>query len=115
MIRTSTLVWLGLAIVMGSGLFYLKYEVQDLEQSLVRLNTEVRDNKQALHVLRAEWSYLNQPDRLARLSRRYLDLVALAPERITTLADLPPIMDGRERARSSPRANGPAARPRAHP
>lgn len=90
MIRTTTMLWLGIAGVLVAGLFYLKYDVQELERALVGLNTEIAEDERAIHMLTSEWSYLNQPDRLADLSRRHLGLEPLARERILRLSDLPP-------------------------
>lgn len=90
MIRATTMLWLGIAAVMGAGLFYLKYDVQELERNLAQLNGEIAEDERAIHVLTGEWSYLNQPDRLDDLSRRYLGLTPLVRGRIMTLTDLPP-------------------------
>jgi len=92
--RNSTLLWLSLAGAIGGGLFYLKYDVQGLEKKLESLNEQVAANESAIHVLNAEWSYLNQPDRLADLSRRHLRLGKLDRERIATFAELPLRFDG---------------------
>ena len=43
----------------------------------------------AIHVLGAEWSYLNRPDRLQVLAERYLDLTPIQPAQISTLQTLP--------------------------
>jgi hypothetical protein len=90
LIRATTMLWLSIAAVMGAGLFYLKYDVQELERMLARLNGDIAEDERAIHVLTGEWSYLNQPDRLDDLSRRYLGLAPLARARIMTLTDLPP-------------------------
>lgn len=90
MIRVTTMLWLAIAFVMGAGLFYLKYDVQDLERTLARLNGGIAEDERAIHVLTGEWSYLNQPDRLDDLSRRHLGLAPLSRDRIVRLSDLPP-------------------------
>ncbi len=90
MIRATTVLWLAIAAVMGAGLFYLKYDVQELERTLARLNGDIAEDERAIHVLTGEWSYLNQPDRLDDLSRRYLGLAPLARARIMRMTELPP-------------------------
>lgn len=104
--RLSTILWLGLAGIMGTGLFYLKYDVQVLERTLERLNVDIAEDRRAIHVLKAEWSYLNQPDRLSDLSRRHLSLAPLARRNIVRLIDLPLTFDAG--AQATPKA-GPAA------
>lgn len=89
MIRAATLVWAMLAIAVGVGLFMLKYEVQGLEDELTRLNREIRADRAAIHVLEAEWSYLNDPARLRDLATRHLGMAPLAPDQVSTVAQLP--------------------------
>jgi hypothetical protein len=89
MIRPSTLLWVGLAGAVGFGLFQLKHEVQALEDEMFRLNRAVIAEQQAIHVLKAEWSYINQPQRLQSLAARHLDLQPMKPAQLGTLADLP--------------------------
>jgi hypothetical protein len=89
MIRLSTLLWVGLACAVGFGLFQLKHEVQELEDEMFRLNRAIVAEQQAIHVLKAEWSYINQPQRLQALAARHLDLQPMKPAQFGTLADLP--------------------------
>lgn len=89
MIRAATILWVALAALVGVGLFQLKHEVQALDEELVRLNRRIAEEHRTIHVLKAEWSYINQPQRLERLAQRHLDLVPMKPQQITRLADLP--------------------------
>ena len=87
--RTATIFWLGLAGLLGAGLFHLKYDVQSLEKHLTGLNAEIVRNQEAIHVLEAEWSYLSQPERLQKLAAKRLELVPVTPAHIVTFGDLP--------------------------
>ncbi len=89
MIPRSGLMWLGLALAIGGGLFDLKHDVQSFEDELNRLNRAMSAEQQAIHVLKAEWSLMNQPARLQGLAARHLDLVAMDPRQIVQVADLP--------------------------
>jgi hypothetical protein len=89
MIRPSTVMWLALAGVVGFGLYHLKQEVQALEDELFRLNRSILAEQESIHVLRAEWSYINQPSRLQALTLRHLDLQPTKPAQIGTVAKLP--------------------------
>lgn len=89
MIKRATLVWLLLAACAGTGLFILKYEVQALEERLAAINHDVLDDLDAIHVLKAEWAYLNQPARLEDLGRRLLEMEPMASDQTTTIDQLP--------------------------
>ena len=89
MIRKSTLLWVALTGAVGFGLYHLKHEVQALEDDLFRLNRTILAEQEAIHVLRAEWSYINQPARLQALSSRHLDLQPTKPAQLGTLAGVP--------------------------
>lgn len=74
MIRLSTFIWLLLAGGMLAGLFHMKYEVQDREAELRTLQREIVEHREAIDILRAEWSHLNNPERLTRLNAQHLRL-----------------------------------------
>jgi hypothetical protein len=85
----ATLFWICLAALVGFGLFHVKYKVQELEEELGRLNADIMREQEALHVLRAEWAFLNRPERLEDLNARFLHLGPLTPAQIGSLDDLP--------------------------
>jgi len=91
--RQTTIFTLLVAAVMSVALFFLKYEVTHLEEELDKLNRTIDQNQEAMHVLRAEWSYLTDIERVRALSHRYLDLGPTNPIRIVTIDDLPPAND----------------------
>ena len=54
------------------------------------LRRQIEANLSSIHVLEAEWSYLNDPLRLADLARRHTDLLPTTPNQIGDIANLPP-------------------------
>jgi cell division protein FtsL len=90
MIR-ATVAWLLLIVLAGTGLFLVKHEVQDREEKLARLDEQIAKDRETIHVLRAEWAYLTQPSRLARLADRYLGLKPPAPGQIADSIDKLPL------------------------
>ena len=73
--RISTLLALAAAAASGALLFWTSQSVQQ-EQTRLRSLERARNNEeQALRVLRAEWAYLNRPDRLEALARGHLNMV----------------------------------------
>lgn len=89
MIRRRNIFWIVLAGTLGYGLYHLKHEVQALEDELFRLNRQILAEQETIHVLRAEWSYINQPQRLQSLAARHLELQPTKPAQLGSLASLP--------------------------
>lgn len=89
MMRFGTFFTLSVAVAAGIGLFHAKYRVMALEGELASLQQQIQRDREAIHVLKAEWSFLNDPDRLAELSRRHLELAPVAGSQLATLADVP--------------------------
>ena len=75
----TTLLFLLLAGALSVALFSVKYQVQDLEEELVGLNRSITSEKKSIHVLKAEWSHLNDPERLAILAERHLGMKPVTP------------------------------------
>ncbi len=90
MIRVSVLVWTIILALLGIGLFQVKYNVQSKERELRDVRRQIEVNLTSIHVLEAEWSYLNDPLRLADLARRHTDLLPTTPNQIGDIAALPP-------------------------
>lgn len=75
----------------GVGLYFVKHEVKEQEVRLAELNRAIQTNQETIHVLKAEWSYLNDPARLKQLSEKYLDMKVIEPTQVTTLQALGPV------------------------
>lgn len=75
--RKSTLLWLVLALSCGTTLFYTSQKVHDSREKIVALVRQAAQEEESIRVLRAEWSYLNQPKRLEKLAGAYLDLAPM--------------------------------------
>lgn len=114
MMRFGTVLTLGLAVAAGIGLFYAKHRVQALEVELSVLQQQILRDRESIHVLKAEWSFLNDPDRLAELARRHLDMAPVSGTQLARFEDiplrLPPVAPPEEEPgiESVPSANAPA-------
>ena len=91
--RGVNILWAAIILSVAVALFIVKYEVQHVEDQLTETHRAIAAERQAIHVLNAEWSYLNDPDRLARLSKSHLGLVHLAPDRVIGMDRLPPELE----------------------
>ncbi|QQG36080.1 MAG: energy transducer TonB [Micavibrio aeruginosavorus] len=90
--RLSSLLALSLSIVSGAMLFSTAQKVQQTEIVLNRAQTAVAQERQTIRVLRAEWDYLNRPDRLESLVKNNLEMIPVKPEAVQgDTADLPDV------------------------
>lgn len=112
MIRGITILWSLLALTAGICLYLLKHQVQVLEDELAALNRQIRMDRQAMHVLDAEWTYLNDPSRLRDLAEKHLGLQPMGPQQVATMAGLPRKV---AEMKASPRSDEKAAAPKVRP
>ena len=63
--------------------------MQSLEGDLGQINRQILRDQEAIHVLGAEWSLLNEPARIADMSRRHLELTPFTAAQLANFADLP--------------------------
>ena len=91
MIRPGTMMWIGTAALAGVALFVVKYKVQDLNDELASLKSKIRVEQETVHVLKAEWSYLNRPERLEKLATRHLELEPVVPGQLGSFATEDPV------------------------
>ena len=89
MIGRTTFLWLLLAALAGYALFQVKYQVVTLEEEMARLNAATLREQNQIHVLAAEWSYLNQPQRLEELNERFVYLKPINPVQFAAIASIP--------------------------
>jgi hypothetical protein len=82
---TGTILWTCLAGAVGVVLFTVKHEVKDQERRLTELNRDIQREQEAIHVLKAEWSYLNDPTRLRALSEKHLGMRPIGPTQVASL------------------------------
>ncbi len=82
MIRLSYVIGLILFSFSVFGLFQIKFKVQSLHIEVAEIKKQLEHEKNSIHVLKAEWAYLNQPERLQKLSEKYLNLKELQHDQI---------------------------------
>jgi len=88
MIGRGALLFFALAAVTGYGMYQLTYDVVALEDELAQRNRQILARQEAIHVLKAEWAYLNEPGRLQVLAERHLDLQPLTATRVVAMSAL---------------------------
>lgn len=66
-------------------IYQVKYDARSLDKEIVALNKSLETERDAIAVLRAEWSLLNRPERIDRLAKKYLKLAPPSPRQLKTL------------------------------
>ena len=64
---TFNLICLGIAALSGIGMFLLKYHVLDQEKELALLRRQIVTDRRELHLLKADWAFLTDPQHLREL------------------------------------------------
>lgn len=66
------LLWMCIMIPVSAMLYGTSSSVREKENELSSINAHIAAEKDSLRVLRAEWAYLNQPQKLSSRAQRYL-------------------------------------------
>jgi len=74
------LVATGLAVM----LMTINYQIRDLEHEIAELEKRIAADQQETRVLKAEFNFLTEPERLRRVSENVLGLVPLKPQQVHT-------------------------------
>jgi hypothetical protein len=86
-IKISTILSFLSAIALGVSLFWVSQQVQILEREKRILQSEIQSEEEGVRVLLAEWDYLNRPDRIETLAKKYLDnMTPVEPENLLMTA-----------------------------
>jgi len=67
------------------GLFQIKHKVLELKRDTKDLTSQLEKEKRELDALKVEWTYLTNPQRIASLAAKYLNLSKTNAERISQL------------------------------
>lgn len=82
------ILWLTLTLVVAVGSSVLKNKVQILERRLGTINQNIQKDIENIHVLNAQWSLYNTPERLKKLAMQQLSLDNAKPEQIINYSAL---------------------------
>jgi len=76
--------WLGIfiSLIIGVALFKIKYEVIAVAGALDKVQNEILRTEESIHLLQAEWAYLNEPSRLQKLANEHLHMTATKTNQI---------------------------------
>ena len=87
--RFIHLLVIGMLIFAASYVYRIKMESTSRTERVLRLNAEIREQRDAIAALRAEWAKLDAPLRLQGLADRHLALKPLVATQYDSLKNLP--------------------------
>src|SRR5216110_4110539 len=80
---------IGVLVFAASYVYRIKMESTSRTERVLRLNAEIREQRDAIATLRAEWARLDAPLRLQGLAERHLALKPLVATQYDSLKNLP--------------------------
>lgn len=77
----GVLLFLGvvLLVVVATWAYRVNYRTQETISDVARLQRAIAHERESITVLRAEWAYLNRPERLLALSEKHFGALRLMP------------------------------------
>jgi hypothetical protein len=87
--RIIHLLVIGVLVFAAAYVYRIKMESTSRTERVLRLHAEIREQRDAIAVLRAEWAKLDAPLRLQGLAERHLALKPLTATQHDSLKNLP--------------------------
>ena len=88
-IRSLTVIFILTGCTLGLILYSITYQTRELEGELKATNRAIVSQREKIHVLKAEWSLLNDPARLRELATKLLFLRPTEPTQIYDIDAIP--------------------------
>ncbi len=77
-----------LLILSAYWAYSVNYTTRSAERSVDALKQQIVEETDKIEVLRAEWAYLNRPERLTRLAEANFEILRLVPVRADHYGDI---------------------------
>jgi hypothetical protein len=87
--RIIHLLVIGVLVFAAAYVYRIKMESTERTERVLRLRAQIREERDAIAVLRAEWAKLDSPQRLQGLTERHLPLKPLNANQYDSLKSLP--------------------------
>ncbi|HET9715457.1 MAG TPA: hypothetical protein VFP60_04660 [Pseudolabrys sp.] len=87
--RLVNILVIGALILSAAYVYKIKFDSTLQAERVAKLRGELRKERNAIAILRAEWAKLDTPGRIQRLADRHLSLQPVRPTQFDTLDRLP--------------------------
>lgn len=89
MIKLLHVIAIGALVSSAFYAYGIKYETTLEAEQLQKIRMKAQRERDAIAVLKAEWQFLNRPDRLQALADRHLDLQPFSVTQVVRASDIP--------------------------
>ncbi len=92
MFRTVDFIFVGLVLAVATATYIVKYGSEIESNNIARLEREIQTKREAIDILKANWSLLTNPARIQELAERHgeeLQLNVLQPRQIISIDQIP--------------------------
>lgn len=89
MLRLLNMLVIAALVVAAAWVYKIKFEATVQAERVAKLRTEIRRERDAIAILRAEWTQLDSPDRIQALAQRHLKLKPIETAQFDPLDKLP--------------------------
>jgi hypothetical protein len=89
MLRILNLVVIAALVLPAAYVYKIKFEATLQAERVSKLRAEIRRERDAIAILRAEWTQLDRPDRIQGLAQRHLKLRPVEVAQFDALNKLP--------------------------
>ena len=90
LLKSSITTYLFILAISAAFLFAIKHKVQNLNKELNEINSKIVAEKENIHILKAEYTYLTNPKRIKKLIDSNLALQTVKPDQIVEPSAIQP-------------------------
>ena len=81
--------WVILAALAAGFLYHTSFAVRDTDRALKATRAQITEELEGIRVLRAEYAYLTNPERIEGLAKKHLMIAATRPDQFMDLSFIP--------------------------
>ena len=88
--RLLNILVIGALVIAASYVYKIKFDSTLQAERVAKVRNQLRQEREAIAILRAEWAKLESPGRVQQLADRHLHLRPIKPQQIDDFDRLPP-------------------------
>lgn len=90
MIKLISVIGMVIAVVCSFGLYQLKHQTDIAEREVANLKTQLSKEQEYVHILHAEWNYINRPENIKQKVEAHLPgMDEMKPEQLVDISEIP--------------------------